>query len=310
MDNGEKLARVLNYYGLYQNELSYKIICPFHGDKNPSMMINLEEGNYFCFGCYASGNALNFVMQAEDGDDLTKCKKYFKILNDSGKSKNLQFNFDKSHFSYTSHNSINSQLYLIAYDYYNGLKSIDWKEDDSDVKKYMLDRGFTPEVLNKVRAKINYSYSYPIIFPMLDNGKFKGWVCRTDKPSIEKQRKYLYNEGFRRSNTLVGNYDKTHVPIICEGYMDRLSFVQAGCDYAISILGWKMTLEQISKLKSKGITQVVSALDNDECGKKGTEYLKKYFDVIRFPFPNVKDPGEMGNKQIRKALREINYKYY
>ena len=109
---------------------------------------------------------------------------------------------------------------------------------------------------------------------------------------------------------MVGNYDKSHIPIICEGYMDRLSFVQAGCDYAISILGWKMTLEQISKLKSKGITQVVSALDNDECGKKGTEYLKKYFDVIRFPFPNVKDPGEMSNKQIRKALREIHYKYY
>ena len=310
MNDGEKLARVLNYYGLFQNETNYKIICPFHIDKNPSMLINLEEGSYFCFGCYASGNALNFVMQAEEGDDLSKCKKYFKILNSSKSTSEFDF-LKKQSTGSGKHNAVNSNLYWIAYDYYNGLKMTDWEKDDSDVKDYMLSRGFTAEVLNKTKAKINLNNSYPIIFPMLDNGKFKGWVCRTDKKEIEQKRKYLYNEGFRRSNTLVGNYDKNHIPIICEGYMDRLSFVRAGCDYAISILGWKITNEQIEKLKKQGITKVISALDNDECGNKGSEYLKKYFEVIRFPYPiKTKDPGEMNNKQIRKSLRELSYKYF
>ena len=41
---------------------------------------------------------------------------------------------------------------------------------------------------------------------MIDNGKFKGWVCRTTDKDIEKKRKYLYNKGFRRAETLVGSY--------------------------------------------------------------------------------------------------------
>lgn len=307
MENGEKLAKVLNHYGLFENCSNYKIICPFHEDKNPSMVIDLVKGTYFCFGCYCSGDALKFVMQMEKGDDLQKCKEYVKILNDK-KLKQVKVKFERNS---TNHNKINSELYLMAFDYYNGLKTIDWNKDDSDVKKYMMNRGFTCDSLNKVKAKVNISENYPIIFPMLDNGKFKGWVCRTNKKSIEEKRKYLYNEGFRRSNTLVGNYSKNNIPIICEGYMDRLSFIRMGCDTAIAILGWKITPEQIEKLKSKGINKIISALDNDEYGIKGTEYLAKYFEVIRFPFPkNKKDPGEMSNKEIRKALRVLNYNYY
>lgn len=307
MDNGEKLAKVLNYYGLFENCSNYKIICPFHEDKNPSMVVDLVEGKYFCFGCYCSGDALKFVMQMEQGDDLQKCKKYIEILRGK-KAQEIKISFNKNH---GKHNPVNSNLYVQAYDYYNGLKTIDWEKDNSEIKKYMVNRGFTPRCLNKVKAKININKNYPIIFPMLDNGKFKGWVCRTNDKQTEEKRKYLYNEGFRRSNTLVGNYSNNNIPIICEGYMDRLSFIRMGCDYAISILGWKITSEQIEKLKSKGINKIISALDNDECGIKGTDYLKKHFQVIRFPFPNnVKDPGDMSNKQIRNALRNIKYKYY
>ena len=312
--DGEKLAKVLNHYGLYENCQNYKIICPFHKDMNPSMVINLNDGSYFCFGCYASGDALSFVKEMEkkngNDDELEACKKYVKILK-SKESKQISFVNSNLHSKPFNHNPKNSQVYLIAYDYYNGLKTIDWNSEESncEIKEYMLGRGFTPKVLNKVKAKINYNNAYPIIFPMLDNGKFKGWVCRTNDKIIEKRRKYLYNEGFRRSNTLVGNYDNEHIPIICEGFMDRLSFLRANCDYAIAILGWKITDEQVKKLKDKGITKIISALDNDECGRRGTNYLKKYFEVIRFPYPNVKDPGEMTNKQIRKSLRKINYKF-
>lgn len=307
--NSEALAKVLNYYGLYQNRSVYKVVCPFHNDQNASMLIDIPNARYYCFGCCASGDALKFVMNIEKSkDDLAKLKKYFSIIN----SKNKSIESCVKDIPKGSHNKKNGNAYIEAYDYYHGLKKVDWNlEKSTDVFKYMSARGFNATVLNKVGAKINYNDSYPIIFPMFDNGKFKGWVCRTNNKNVEKYRKYLYNTGFRRANTLVGKYDKNHIPIICEGYMDRLSFERAGCEYAISILGWKITDEQIKKLKDKGITTVISALDNDECGKKGTEYLKKYFKVIRFPYDeNVKDSGDMNNKQIRKALRELNYNYY
>lgn len=307
-NNGENLAKVLNYYGLFQNCSNYKIICPFHEDRNPSMVIDLKDGKYFCFGCNSSGDALKFVMQAEQGDDLSKCKKYYQILK-SKKVRDIKINFNAER--YNNHNAIDTQSYLVAFDYYNGLKTIDWRKNNSSVKKYMIDRGFTSDSLNKVKAKININDNYPIIFPMLDNGKFKGWVCRTNNKEIEKKRKYLYNTGFRRSNTLVGDYSINTMPIICEGYIDRLAFIRADCNTAVAILGWKITPEQIDKLKRVGIKKVVSALDNDEYGIKGTKYLAKYFDVVRFPFPkNKKDTGEMSNKEIRKALRQIKYNYF
>lgn len=55
----------------------------------------------------------------------------------------------------------------------------------------------------------------------------------------------------------------------------------------------------------------MSALDNDKSGIKGTEYLKNFFNVIRFPFPKgTKDPGEMSGKELRKAVRKTKHEYY
>ena len=55
--------------------------------------------------------------------------------------------------------------------------------------------------------------------------------------------------------------------------------------------------------KDKGITKVISALDNDDCGKKGTEFLKKHFEVTRFTYlKGVKDPGEMTQESFDKMF--------
>ena len=37
------------------------IVCPFHADKNPSMKLNQDY--YYCFGCGATGDAIDFVAQ-------------------------------------------------------------------------------------------------------------------------------------------------------------------------------------------------------------------------------------------------------
>jgi putative DNA primase/helicase len=57
-----------NYIALYSNYLQleeagdeYKAICPFHPDKNPSFFINPDTGQYYCFGCGASGDAISFL---------------------------------------------------------------------------------------------------------------------------------------------------------------------------------------------------------------------------------------------------------
>lgn len=48
------------YYGLDVGR-NGMACCPFHDDKNPSMKI--YEDNYFCFGCRASGDVVNFTAR-------------------------------------------------------------------------------------------------------------------------------------------------------------------------------------------------------------------------------------------------------
>lgn len=303
---GEEIAKVLTYYG-YGTET--EIICPFHKDINPSMSIYYENGTFYCFGCGVHGNAVDFVsMMNPKLNDLQSVRKFCRIL----KSKKVKSVVPRR---YKKHNRTNEELYDISWDYYYGLSSVDWVKDISDdvlpVKSYMLKRGFTYDTLNKCQAKITYNSSYPIIFPMLDNGKFKGWVCRTNNLEIEKKRKYLYNTGFSRATTLVGTYDQCDYVFVVEGYMDRLKFIQFGIDNVVAILGWKMSHEQELKLKKAGVKYIISALDNDKCGKKGTEYLKTIFNnVIRFRYlKGIKDPGEMDqslfDKMYNKTMQEL-----
>ena len=39
--------------------------CPFHDDKNPSLVITPSKGLWNCFGCDAGGTVIDFVMRSE-----------------------------------------------------------------------------------------------------------------------------------------------------------------------------------------------------------------------------------------------------
>lgn len=315
--NGTELAKVLWYYGLISTVGSdeQKIPCPFHNDINPSMKVDLVSGSYFCFACRATGDAKRFVYNIEHNKDssvneLNALRKFYKIL----KSKKTE-HIDMSN-RIRKPKDLNLKL-LEAEDYYFNLSKIDWakKPEDEEIKNaalYMKKRGFSFKSLTKCGCKYTYNKNYPLVFPMFDNEDFKGWVCRTTNEYTEKQRKYLYNEGFSRRNTLCGEYmlDKKNPVYIVEGYMDRLKLKMFGVKYAVAILGWKITDEQIQKLKKKRINHVISALDNDTCGKKGTEYLRNFFNVTRFDFDeDVKDPGEMTKKMFDKMNMSTIKKY-
>lgn len=300
--SSKELAKILHYYNLLESSDQYKIVCPFHNDINASMLINLNEGSYYCFGCNKNGNAYDFVKDANPKlDDLNKVRLYYKILK-SKKVKGIKYdgsiNIKKKKTQSPEH------VLDVASDYYYNLKTIDWSIETDPIKQYMVDRGFEVNTLNKCKAKLTYNNSYPIVFPMLDMGEFKGWVCRTSNPIIQQKRKYLYNKGFSRSNTLVGKYNNETV-VLVEGYMDYLKMKQNGVTYVAAILGWKITTPQINKLKAMGVKNIISALDTDPCGQKGTEYLKKFFNVIRFQFPEgVKDPGDLNKELFKIANKE------
>ena len=78
----------------------------------------------------------------------------------------------------------------------------------------------------------------------------------------------------------------------------------------VAILGWKMTDNQIDKLKKAGITKVISALDNDECGRKGSAYLRNYFEVTRWCYlKGIKDPGDFNSSNYKKMFERTKSRF-
>lgn len=298
-----QLERTLNYYNIPVEGNRFKILCPFHEDINESLLIDLDTDHWFCFGCQSGGDAKDFIKNMENLNDFESYGLLFKILNDS----KIKGEYIKKVKTKKQIAKENKQARLEAKDYYFNLKTIDWYEDEpyfEKEKEYLLERGFDLGALNKVKCKVTFNDSYPIIFPLNDMGVFKGYVCRTMDPEIQKKRKYLYNKGFSRRNTLVGKYDCKTVMVV-EGFMDYLKAKQYGVKYVCALLGWKATPEQIEKLKAQGVETIISALDNDECGIKGTKYLENYFEVIRFQYPkSIKDIGEMNKEQFKKAKQK------
>lgn len=314
----ENLALVLNYYHLRVGNGVYKIVCPFHSDVMPSLLINMEKGNWYCFGCGLFGGALEFVIKMEkkfnNSNELKSLILFHKIINNTKSKSNIKFISSHSAKTVDWRESLD-----IAEDYFYCLPEVDWEDyrlsDEQKIARaYLTNRGFSTKTLNAINCKFNYNKNYKLILPMMDNGEFKGWVCRTTAPEIEKKRKYLYNKGFSRSSTLVGEYGpkatgKNYVFLV-EGFLDRLKLVQYGFFNSVAILGWKLSANQIQKLKNAKVDYIINCLDNDEAGKKGYEYAKNFFINYRISYPKkIKDIGDTDKRLFLQMLEKTKKKY-
>lgn len=293
MNESEKLLKVLQYYDIVDHHAAekMKVLCPFHGDINASMLIDLSKGSFYCFGCNRHGSALDFVAGVEQCNALQAMMKLERIINSSAKTKLVNIS--------PALKLTPEQAIFEAKRYYYTLPKTNWSQH-CKARQYMLNRGFNISTLRKVEARENFNGDYGIVFPIKDNGKFCGYVCRATNKETEQKRKYLYNAGFSRRETLFGNYDFDYV-VIVEGPMDYFKMRQFNVPAAAAILGWKITDKQVEKIKQY-TNNVISALDNTETGEKGTKYLEQFFNVVRFSYPeNIKDAGDLDIYDFNKA---------
>src|SRR6185295_15802448 len=50
-------------------------LCPFHNEKTPSFYVVQDKGFFHCFGCGAHGDAIGFVMRADNLDFIEAVEK-------------------------------------------------------------------------------------------------------------------------------------------------------------------------------------------------------------------------------------------
>lgn len=293
--------QVLEYYGLIDEgtsisyDLQVKIACPFHSENVESLNFDLKNDIYFCFGCGAKGDIVDFVQKIEDIGRLQAMLKVKRISNGNEKVKKEIEDMVRER------TKNRKELRKQAKSFFKKASNI----SNSEGLYYLKDRGLTLDTIKKFGIKYNTHSQYPIIVPLFDGPEFKGYIQRRIDSG---QPKYLYNEGFQKTKTLVGKVSDDYPLLIVEGIFDMMKAYQFGYKNVACILGWKASPYQLEKIEQADI--IISALDNDRAGKEGTKFLEKKLDeVYEFEYDyidrEVKDIGDLKQNEFRQIIKKV-----
>lgn len=266
---------------------SLKVCCPFHTEKTPSCHINDDQGRYYCFGCGAKGDAIEYLRLQENYsfyEAILYLAKEYGLPVPKPDHKNSEGDEEKSR---------REALYRLLQDVATWYEDRLWSSHGGEAQKYLERRSFTKETLSRfkvgfapsgssVMREFHQTRGVPLkdleevglvitdsergepydrfrgrlMFPILNKqGKVIGFGGR--RLLSDKGPKYLNSPEtvlFHKRNELYGHQLAAqqalrHQPlIVCEGYTDVMSLSQAGYGRAVAPLGTALTDTQITLL--------------------------------------------------------------
>jgi DNA primase len=174
--NQLNIVDVINdYVPVKQLGSSYKCLCPFHKDKNPSLTISPEKGLWHCFGCGAGGDAFKFVMDFENIDRKHALQRLAKKAGIELKKYSQPKNIP------TIDGQVADAPETIS-DFDLGLKYLDWVSQiyhkllqkslldrDNLIAKYCIERGLSQEIIDKFQ--LGYAPKNNFIFQLASKHK-------------------------------------------------------------------------------------------------------------------------------------------
>ncbi len=276
-------------------------LCPFHSEKTPSCHIYTDTQSFYCFGCGAGGDVINFIRLIEHLDYLESVKFLAQragipMPEDSRdktaeeKQRLLELNRDAARFFrdvLLSDAGLEGRQYLAerrltentVRKYGLGYAPNSW----DTLKRHMMNKGYSERELlsaallarNQKSGNTYDKFRHRVMFPIIDRrGNIIGFGGRTLEP--DAPAKYLNSDEtlvfHKRQNIFSINFAKNTKEdflILCEGYMDVISLNQAGFDSAIATLGTAITPEQ-ARLMRQYASKVVISYDSDAAGQKAT----------------------------------------
>lgn len=331
------------YVPLKKNGSRYWGLCPFHHEKTPSFSVNGEQNLYYCFGCKAGGNVVQFV---EEMEHLT----YREAVEYLAKQIHMPIPETQEDPDYERRRSqrerllgankaaarwYHAQLWLpenqriLDYLHKRGL-------DDGTIRKFGLgaapeewdaltraleQQGYTQEELRLagltvVKQETRFDmFRSRAIFPIIDaQGQVLGFGGRA---MGDAQPKYLntsdtpvFNKrkGVYAANLLRKQRDLKRV-ILVEGYMDVVALIQHGVNGVVATLGTALTNEQARLLK-RYAPEIWVSYDGDSAGQHAIMRALEIFEQedirarVLF-FPDNLDPDEFIRQRGLDAFEHL-----
>ena len=342
-DHNDVESVISSYVELRRRGRTLSGLCPFHNEKTPSFTVYPETSSYYCFGCGAGGDVINFIRNIENLDYIEAVK----LLADRAGVKMPDADYDDTFTKLRRrvyeanreaakfyHEKLFTPEGRKQLEYYTsrGLlpKSINHfglgaaPDDWNALEKHLVSKGFNRDELvaaNLLRYSDKNGKRYyfdafraKAIFPVIDlRGNvvaFGGRVLDDSKPKyINTSDTPVYkksNEVFALNFAKNGNDRKI---ILCEGYMDVIALHQAGFENAVAGLGTALTSEQVSVI-SRYADEVYLCYDSDEAGQKAvnaalTLFSKTGVKIKVIIMEGGKDPDEI----IRTHGKEMFNKF-
>jgi DNA primase len=316
-------------------------LCPFHKEKTGSLKVDADRGYYYCFGCGATGDIINFV---KDFDKISFVEAVELLANLYGipvphKEKSFttpnKLALDamtemKNWFVQQLKEPIGEEVRK-----YLELRKISWESMEkfqlgfapanNKLLHHLRQQGFSDETLQKTGAFNRYErgelvnrYNGRLIFPILDGvGKCVGFGGRIlyKKENAAKYINSPETEIFIKSDHLYGYFlakrGKSRQVVLTEGYLDVISMHQAGFDGAVAPMGTSISETQINMCWNVCNNPVIS-LDGDSAGLKASyRWIDKILPFLKagrsFKFarlPQGMDPDELIAHDQSSVIKE------
>lgn len=315
-------------------------LCPFHTEKTPSFVIYRDTQSYYCFGCGAGGDAINFIKNIErlDYTDAVRflCERAGMNMptdpvdDEVNRLRRRCFEANREAAKFF-HSMLRSEQGKAAREYLVKRQlteetivhfGLGYAPDKWDALiKYLKEKGYNENELvsfdlarKTSRGGTIDAFRNRLMFPIIDlRGNviaFGGRVLDDSKPKylntsdtiVYKKGQGIYALNFAKNK----NDGKL---ILCEGYMDVIAMHQAGFTNAVAGLGTAFTTEQISLL-SRYCKELTLCFDSDEAGVKATDRALKLLEnspmklkVMRLD--GGKDPDEIIKTQGKESMSGI-----
>ena len=335
---------VKTYLPLQKKGRNYWGLCPFHNEKTASFSVNAELNLYHCFGCKASGNIAQFVMEMEKltyPDALLNLAQRFHVPPPPAMAEDPEAERRRG---------IRDRLVEAnreAAKYYHetlwtdaGNKALEYLHarglDDAVVRRFgigaspdewdrllnhLLDRGFTEEEMRQaglITVKETNRYDQfrdRVMFPIFNRyGQPVGFGARALGTAQPKYLNTQESPVFNKRSLVYGISllkGERHLDrlILVEGYMDVVALSQSGINNAVATLGTSLTVEQIRLMKGFA-PEILIAYDGDEAGQMAIQRALDLFDqegvMARvLPLPGGEDPDELIRRHGVDAFRAV-----
>ena len=273
------------YVQLRHRGRTYTGLCPFHNEKTPSFTVYPDTQSFYCFGCGAAGDVINFVRKISNLGYVEAVK---QLAGRAGmpmpeeddqesrsRSRLLEINRNAARYFYDQLNAPTPEA-AMARRYWREKRGL----SDAAIRRFGL--GYAPE---DFVGLLHYLRHRGFTEPELESS---GLVKRSAKGN-------LYD--IFRHRVMVPIIDvRGNIIAFGEGYMDVISMHEAGFDTAVCACGTALTPEQV-KLLTEYADEVVLSYDSDEAGQKATERSLALFSgtnlqVRVLNIPGAKDPDE------------------